>query len=231
MSSGGTNLDGVIFKITKEGDYTPLHHVNDNPPTGDLLLASDGKLYGTSSNGGQNLYGSIFRINRDGTGFPVIHNFNNTNGAYPYGGLIQADDGNLYGVTSEGGTGNKGTIFRIDLGLEPPPVNRAPIAINDYADASAGGVVVNVPANDFDPDENPNTDVIEEPLTVTIESQPSHGTASLEVGGQILYSPGPTFTFSDQFTYRVTDPDGLFAIGTIRPRHWPSAIQPMKWML
>jgi hypothetical protein len=69
MSSGGTNLDGVIFKITKEGDYTPLHHVNDNPPTGDLLLASDGKLYGTSSNGGQNLYGSIFRINRTARAF------------------------------------------------------------------------------------------------------------------------------------------------------------------
>jgi hypothetical protein len=50
-------------------------------------------------------------------------------------------------------------------------------------------VVVNVPANDFDPDENPNTDVIEEPLTVTIESQPSHGTASLEVAARFSILP------------------------------------------
>ncbi len=42
----------------------------------------------------------------------------NTNGAYlganPYGGLVQAADGNFYGTTHGGGTnGNFGTIFRI----------------------------------------------------------------------------------------------------------------------
>ena len=36
-----------------------------------------------------------------------------SDGAYPYGGVIQATDGNLYGVTQEGGTGNNGTAFRI----------------------------------------------------------------------------------------------------------------------
>ena len=107
--------------------YTPLHSINDQPPTGDLLLASDGRLYGTSRNGGTSLIGSVFRINTDGSGFQVIHSFITSNGAYPKAGLVQAPDGNLYGATEEGGDDNKGTIFRIDLNLDPPVVNRRPI--------------------------------------------------------------------------------------------------------
>jgi uncharacterized repeat protein (TIGR03803 family) len=208
-SGGGTNLDGVIYRITPGGEYTVLHHSNDNPPTGDLLLASDGRLYGTSSAGGANLYGSVFRINTNGTGFQVIHSFNRTNGSYPKAGLIQADDGNLYGTTSEGGADDLGTIFRIDLNLPVPQPNRGPIAIDDFGFSDGAGTIVAVLANDFDPDEGDN-------LVVTIETQPLHGTASLEVGGQILYMPtAGQYNGSDEFTYRITDPDGLFAIGTV----------------
>ena len=35
-------------------------------------------------------------------------------GANPYGGLIQASDGSLYGTTSSGGANNAGTIFKIN---------------------------------------------------------------------------------------------------------------------
>jgi uncharacterized repeat protein (TIGR03803 family) len=178
---------------------------------GDLLLASDGKIYGTCSN----LNGSIWRINKDGSGFERFDVFNGTNGRVPLGGLVQAPDGLLYGTTSAGGAGNNGTIFRIDLGLPPAPVNRPPVAIIDYKNSSGTGVFVQVLSNDFDPNEDPNTDEIEEPLTVSIETQPQKGAATLEVGGQIFYTPGATYAGYDEFTYRVTDPDGLYAIGTV----------------
>jgi uncharacterized repeat protein (TIGR03803 family) len=123
--------------------------------------------------------------------------------------LVQASDGNLYGVTAEGGTDNKGTIFRIDLNLPTPETNRPPIAINDNAFSSGSAVPVSVLANDFDPD----FDV----LTVTLVSMPLHGTAEIQIDGSITYSPTPGGGYAgfDEFEYRVTDPDGLSATATV----------------
>jgi uncharacterized repeat protein (TIGR03803 family) len=185
-----------------------LHHLNDNSPQSDLLLASDGRLYGTSFAQGLNLYGSVFRINVDGTGFQVLLNFNQTNGAYPKAGLVQADDGNLYGVTSEGGANNQGTIYRIDLNLPPPAVNRPPVAIIDQSFSSGSQVNIPVLANDFDADEDP--------LIVSIEVQPQHGTITVELNGTITYSPTLNqYQGFDEFVYKITDPDGLSDTATV----------------
>ena len=208
MSSGGANGNGVIFKITAAGQYDVIHDVDDHVPTSELLLASDGKLYGTSSNGGSALYGCVFRVNTDGSGFKVIHNFTKTNGAYPKGGLVQADDGHLYGTTSEGGANDKGTIYRIDLNLPPPPVNRPPVATADFAFSSGSAVNVNVLANDFDPDDDA--------LTVTLDELPESGTATVQPDGTITYAPtSGVYTDYDSFTYRVTDPSGLYATAQV----------------
>lgn len=43
----------------------------------------------------------------------TLANFDWTNGAYAYDGLVQATNGNFYGTTTEGGTGNNGTVFEI----------------------------------------------------------------------------------------------------------------------
>ena len=45
--------------------------------------------------------------------FQVLVNFDGTNGKLPFSGLIQANDGNFYGVTSHGGSSNKGVLFRM----------------------------------------------------------------------------------------------------------------------
>ena len=45
--------------------------------------------------------------------FTTLLNFNGTDGANSTAGLIQASDGNLYGITSEGGAQGVGTVFRI----------------------------------------------------------------------------------------------------------------------
>ncbi len=207
-TSGGVNGNGVIFRISAAGEYTVLHDVDDHVPTSELLLASDGKLYGTSSNGGSALYGAIFRINTDGSGYKIIHNFTKTNGAYPKGGLVQADDGHLYGTTSEGGASDKGTIFRVDLNLPPPAVNRPPVATADFAFSSGSAVNVNVLANDFDPDD----DV----LTVTLDELPESGTATVQPDGTITYAPtSGVYTDYDSFTYRITDPSGLYSTAQV----------------
>jgi uncharacterized repeat protein (TIGR03803 family) len=44
----------------------------------------------------------------------VLHSFNYTDGAFPYGGLIRDAAGNLYGTTTYGGDSNFGTVFKLD---------------------------------------------------------------------------------------------------------------------
>ena len=46
--------------------------------------------------------------------YTKLKDFDNTNGANPYGSLMQASDGKLYGMTSYGGSGSYGVIFSYD---------------------------------------------------------------------------------------------------------------------
>jgi uncharacterized repeat protein (TIGR03803 family) len=77
---------------------------NGQQPSGTLLQAKDGNLYGTVLYGGTNTIfaGGIFRLTTAGA-FSNLVFFNGTNGANSSAGLIQGADGNLYGTTTYGG--------------------------------------------------------------------------------------------------------------------------------
>jgi uncharacterized repeat protein (TIGR03803 family) len=111
---------GTIFKITPKGTYTTLHNFNGLPdggmPLATMTQAPNGKLYGTASDlGNAGSYGTVFTITPKGK-FTVVHQFDNTDGAYPFGGLIQGTDGNFYGQTDLGGAsyyGAFGTVYKM----------------------------------------------------------------------------------------------------------------------
>ncbi len=111
---------GTIFKITPKGKYTTLHNFNGIPdggaPLATMVQAPDGKLYGTASAlGNAASYGTVFTITPEGK-YTVVHQFNNTDGAYPFGGLILGKDGNFYGQTDLGGAsqyGAFGTVYKM----------------------------------------------------------------------------------------------------------------------
>ena len=111
---------GTIFKITPKGEYTTLHNFNGIPdggnPLATMLQAPNGKLYGTASDlGNAGSYGTVFTITTEGE-FTVVHQFNDTDGAYPFGGLILGADGNFYGQTDLGGAsqyGAYGTVYKM----------------------------------------------------------------------------------------------------------------------
>ena len=125
----GTTFEnsGVVFKITPSGKYTVLHvfcsqtNCTDgaNPLAG-LVQGTDGNFYGTTEYGGTGTggfrQGVVFKITPAGK-FTVLYNFCSlascTDGNNPYGGLVQATDGNFYGTTLGGGANNIGTIFQI----------------------------------------------------------------------------------------------------------------------
>lgn len=114
---GGINYGGTIFRITTDGVFTVLRHLKATPdgshPNGTLLQAADGYFYGMAYNGGTNGYGTIFKMSATGSSYTVLRHFNSTDGSYPYGNLIQATDGALYGMTCNGGTTGRGVIFKI----------------------------------------------------------------------------------------------------------------------
>ena len=114
---GGTNDDGVVFMVSRDGQtFQDLHTFEDSDGfflASGLLLASDGNLYGTASEGGAGDDGTVFMVSTDGTTFNVLHAFDSTDGALPESGLLQASDGNLYGTTFNGGASSGGTAFMV----------------------------------------------------------------------------------------------------------------------
>jgi len=108
---------GTVFKITPNGTLTTMHTFDlsdGESPYAGLIQATDGNLYGTTTGGGANGSGTVFEIS------PVypytlvtLHSFYGTDGRVPEAPLIQATDGNFYGVTYLGGANDWGTAFRI----------------------------------------------------------------------------------------------------------------------
>ncbi len=113
---GGTNNDGILFKIMPDGTgYAKLLDFDDpttgGTPTGSLLI--DGTFLYGMTNGGSNNCGTIFRIMPDGSGFAKLFDFTGTpDGCSPFGSLI-SDGTFLYGMTWGDGTNLYGTIFKI----------------------------------------------------------------------------------------------------------------------
>src|SRR5207237_3979427 len=97
--------------------FDVLHVFNDAPdgsyPVAPLVQGADGGFYGMTEYGGTAGVGTIFRLIPSGA-LTILHSFTGTpDGSLPLSGLIQATDGNFYGMASEGGTADFGTVFRM----------------------------------------------------------------------------------------------------------------------
>jgi uncharacterized repeat protein (TIGR03803 family) len=124
---------GNVFRLTTNGSLTSLvsfDGTNGANSLAALVQASDGILYGTTIWGGPTgRYGpgTVFRITLDGC-FSTVYAFTGTiDGIHPRAALLQAADGNLYGLTSEGGSYSSGNIFKVSVPM-PPILNPPQIA-------------------------------------------------------------------------------------------------------
>jgi len=134
---GGAGGDGTVFKITPTGTPTTLYSfcsqgahpvcTDGGMPTAGLVQAADGNFYGTTEYGGASACeygcGTIFKITPNGT-LTTLHSLcsqtNCTDGEYPFAGLVQATNGDLYGATTAGGAnGGYGMVFGLYVGLAP----------------------------------------------------------------------------------------------------------------
>jgi uncharacterized repeat protein (TIGR03803 family) len=113
---------GTVYKITPRGVFTTLYNFCSQTNCGDgatpypaLTVGVDGNLYGIANVGGANGDGTIFKLTPGGT-LTTLHSFDGTGGCFGFNclsPLVQAANGNLYGVAGAGGTGAGGVFFRI----------------------------------------------------------------------------------------------------------------------
>lgn len=124
--NGGSENEGVVFKITPGGTLTTLYNfcsktncADGSLPYAGLVQDTNGSLYGTTVAGLEDERGTAFKITLGGTlttEYDFCSQSGCTDGADPYAGLIQASNGNLYGVTAFGGKYDFGSIFEINAG-------------------------------------------------------------------------------------------------------------------
>ncbi len=128
-SNSGINA-GTVFKITPSGTLTTLYTFCHQPPYCSdglhpfkILQGRDGNFYGVTVNGGTENYpdsGFIFKLTASGhesvlAQFCSLINgcgFGPLVGSNP-GSVMQASDGNFYGVTFNGGDGAGGALWQL----------------------------------------------------------------------------------------------------------------------
>jgi uncharacterized repeat protein (TIGR03803 family) len=112
---------GIVYKLDSTGNETILYVFTgrngdgENPYAG-VVLDAAGNLYGTTYQGGGGGAGTVYKLDTSGRE-TVLYTFSysGTTGAYPYAGVILDAAGNLYGATTQGGSGNCGVVYMVDV--------------------------------------------------------------------------------------------------------------------
>ncbi len=116
---------GIVFSgmALPASTITLLHKFTNGQdggtPLAGLTFDRAGNLYGTTAFGGSSTDGTVYKLTHKGSGwtFSPLYEFEGGNdGTFPEAPVTVGTDGSLYGVTSQGGPGNDGTVYR----LRPP---------------------------------------------------------------------------------------------------------------
>jgi uncharacterized repeat protein (TIGR03803 family) len=117
-SVGGPDGNGIVYSNNVLGtSFLPLHTFVDAEgyyPVGELLEASNGKIYGALRYGGPINTGCIYRMDKNGANFQIINTFPDiTLAHWPVGDLIEGPGQLLYGMFEQSTNGSG--IFRMNL--------------------------------------------------------------------------------------------------------------------
>jgi uncharacterized repeat protein (TIGR03803 family) len=126
---GGKFDEGVVFKISVTGaPYVKLHNfgstaIDGTNPWAGVIIASNGRLYGTTFLGGKFGQGTTYEITTAGGGYATTHDFMGLSvagvppdGSHPIARLFEFAPGFLVGTTYDGGQADFGTVFTEKLG-------------------------------------------------------------------------------------------------------------------
>ena len=123
---GGPNGGGTAYQLAPSGggwSYNLMYGFSGQgfggQLGGSLVMDKEGNVYGATVYGGSKNAGTIFKLTPSGGGWTqsTIHDFTvlSEEGYYPNGSLVIDANGNIYGTTQVGGSGNpgSGTVFMI----------------------------------------------------------------------------------------------------------------------
>jgi len=145
-TNGGSSSAGTVFEYTHTGTFVVIHTFTESGgdgafPNTQLVQASDGLIYGATRRGGAlSGSGSLFRFNPVSVAsFATYFSFPPTGMSDPdYNpafGLTEGQDGALYGLTAEGGTGY-GTVYKVVPGASPTVT----LNLHNFTSFSEGGL-------------------------------------------------------------------------------------------
>jgi uncharacterized repeat protein (TIGR03803 family) len=167
-TNGGTDNAGIVYELSPQSDgtwtETVLHNFDGSfdgsadgyEPYAGLAIDSAGNLYGTTRGGGPSGLGTVFEMSPGGAGTwteTILYNFGSTStdGIGPYAPVVLDSEGNLYGTTLLGGTGQSGTVFKLVHGAngwhEKVIHNFVPNAQGDGGFNPYGGVILDSAGN------------------------------------------------------------------------------------
>lgn len=110
--NAGADDYGLVFKMTPDGTVTTVHEfvgTDGEYPMSGLVQDAAGNLYGTTRTGGPGPSpGVVYKITPQGT-FSIV---TGGAGSVIYAPLLLASDGNLWGVSYNGGSGY-GSVFKV----------------------------------------------------------------------------------------------------------------------
>ncbi|MBZ5679742.1 MAG: IPT/TIG domain-containing protein [Acidobacteriia bacterium] len=116
--TGGKFNAGTVFQLTKKGVLKIIYNFgtaasDGSSPSGPVMQAADGRLYGTTYWGGATGNGIVYQVTTAGA-YKILHSFNGTDGSHSSAGLVQGSDNFLYGTTVAGGALGNGAFFKIN---------------------------------------------------------------------------------------------------------------------
>jgi uncharacterized repeat protein (TIGR03803 family) len=142
-SKGGVNGLGTVFQLDANGNsFIKIAEFNGTTgadPRGNLIETTTGKFIGMSFDGGSFNFGCIYEIDAS-LPFPSTPvqklALSSGLGTYPRGGMIKANNGKYYGLTSSGGANNDGVLFEYN------PANNNFIKRHDFSSSLTGSAPV-----------------------------------------------------------------------------------------
>jgi len=116
--TGGSNGGGTSYELQSDGTgFDVLYNFSgaSGGPLDTLAMDNTGNLYGTTNVDGAYGYGSVFELSPSNGGWTYTDLYDFTGGSdggYPSGSVALGGNGNLYGTTTSGGSGN-GVVWEI----------------------------------------------------------------------------------------------------------------------
>ncbi len=219
--TGVATGEGTVFEVTNGSSsiitLVTFNGANGQEPFAGLVMDNSGNLYGATYFGGSASDGAVFEVaktiltvSKFGTIYTYALSdlavFNGTNGAYPDGGLLMTNAGDLYGTTSDDGNTGRGTVFEMALN---PKLAFAQQTANAVAGNNLSPLVVAV--------EDSSNNLIRydtSTITLSISSGPSGatlgGTVAVQAVNSVATFNALSITTAGTYTLKATDvTDGL----------------------